>query len=76
MGKPESPHPGRRGVVVERVRLRWVKEVVKESWCELEEEEMSFSEKENEEKEEERKEEGKEEIEQKKKDSHSYHKFQ
>ena len=40
MGKPESPHPGRRGQVVERVRLRWVKDVMKVSWCELEEEEM------------------------------------
>ena len=74
MGKPESPHPGRRGQVVERVRLRWVKEVVKESWCELEEEEMSEEEKE--EKKEEWKEVGKEEIEQNDKKSHSHHKFQ
>ena len=74
MGKPESPHPGRRGQMVERVRLRWVKEVVKESWCELEEEEMSEEEKE--EKKEEWKEVGKEEIEQNDKKSHSHHKFQ
>ena len=66
MGKPESPRPGRRGLV-ERVRLRWAKEVHKESWCELEEEEMS--EKEREEKDEEWKEEGsREEIEKKNKD--------
>ena len=74
MGKPESPHPGRRGQVVERVRLRWVKEVVKESWCELEEEEMSEEEKE--EKKEEWKEVGKEEIGQNDNKSHSHHKFQ
>ena len=73
MGKPESPHPGRRGQVVERVRLRWVKDVMKVSWCELEEDEMQEEEKE--EKEEEWKE-GKEEIEKKNKDSHSHHKFQ
>lgn len=73
MGKPESPHPGRRGQVVERVRLRWVKDVMKVSWCELEEDEMQEEEKE--EKEEEWKG-GKEEIERKNKDSHSHHKFQ
>ena len=66
MGKPESPHPGRRGLV-ERVRVRWVKELrIQESgWRELDEEEISCSEKEEKK---EWKEGDRQEIEKKKKD--------
>ena len=75
MGKPESPHPGRRAWSVERVKVRWVKElrIQQESaaWRELDEEEISEEKEEKEERKvekKERKEGGRQEIEKKNKD--------